>query len=406
MSVRLSDYGIDENEFIPAEPEPWPEKQWPENPYQAMADAQVRAGAWPGTPLLLEAANCYAGASQGPDEESPQDLLASHPWEFLFEFSAPLRGKSGCNSSSLESTADDIDAIEPQESSDTGCGSTAQFTEGDSSSSRGGWKRSHRCVPRATDLFARYGQPPHQCRRGRPQLLQGAPITGASASSSSSRVEVQDPGEVTTLMIRHIPNMYTRSMLVEELESLGLGGLYDFLYLPIDTSTQWNVGYAFVNFIAAVSATKCVSAMTDYVFRCFEHNSGKVTQVAVAHIQGLERNLEHYSNTAVQCVGSQDNRPLVLAEGHLGPLETTSRGSGPRRRRRQRPGRLRQGGTDSAGEARPLAERMVLDELDSERASHDTVGAGEAPRVDEGPRGEGEPGAPGVDDLLLPPWAW
>merc|ERR1719384_2846596 len=92
--------------------------------------------------------------------------------------------------------------------------------------------------------------------------------------------------------------------------------------------------------------------MTDYVFKCFEHNSGKVTQVSIAHIQGLERNLEYYSNTAVQCVGSQTNRPLVLAAGRQGLPGAPGRGSGPRRRRRQRPGRVRQG-DESASEPRP-----------------------------------------------------
>lgn len=36
-----------------------------------------------------------------------------------------------------------------------------------------------------------------------------------------------------------------RGMLVDEMEFLGFSFEYDFLYLPIDRSTQWNVG-AFV----------------------------------------------------------------------------------------------------------------------------------------------------------------
>lgn len=365
MSVRLSDYGVDESEWNPAER--WPEMEWPENPYQAVADAQVRAGAWPGTPLLLEAASCYAGAAtqSQSQEDSQQEVPATSPWDFLFEFSAPEKMKSGCGSSSLESTDDSIDCLEPQESSESidGSGSTALYTEGESSSSRGGWKLSHRAVPRATDFVARYGEPPQQYCGGKPQ--QGG--------SSSSRSGMCKPGEVTTLMIRHIPNVYTRSMLVKELDCLGLGGLYDFLYLPIDKSTQWNVGYAFVNFVNPAAATKCVHAMTDYVFCCFEHNSGKVTQVAVAHIQGLERNLEYYSNTAVQCVGSQTNRPLVLATGQTG---ASSSGSGPRRRRRQRPGRLRQSEDSAHDRPKPAA---------ADAGSADAVNA---------------------SDAQQPPWGW
>jgi len=324
--ARLAEAGVAEGHAA--------ELEWPENPYQAMADAQVFSGAWPGTPLLLEAAVSYTGpaAQQGNSEEEEEaeehveDLPAPCPWDFLFEFSAPDKRISGYGSSSFDSM-DEIDTCEPQDcSSDTVDGTsslalnTELGTEGESSSSRGGWKLSHRCVPRATDFLARYGR--HAAHPGR----------HASSSSSFSAPCRTETGEATTLMIRHIPNVYTRSMLVEELEALGLDGLYDFLYLPIDKSTQWNVGYAFVNCVTPAAASMCVAVMTDYVFRCFEHNSGKVTQVSIAHIQGLVRNLEYYSNTAVQCVGNHTTRPLVLQK----PLGKEGSSRGPRRRRRQR----------------------------------------------------------------------
>jgi len=353
--ARLADAGAEEKSGSSAETHA-AELEWPENPYQAMADAQVFAGAWPGTPLLLEAAVSYPGPAvqQGQEEieEHVEDLPAACPWDFLFEFSAPDKRISGYGSSSLDSM-DEIDTCEPQDcSSDAfdGTSSLAPCTEGESSSSRGGWKLSHRCVPRATDFLARYGRPLQQpLHRPLQQPLSRQPQGGVSGARSSSSSCPQpcsaETGEATTLMIRHIPNVYTRSMMVEELEALGLDGLYDFLYLPIDKSTQWNVGYAFVNFVNPAAASMCVAAMTDYVFRCFEHNSGKVTQVSIAHIQGLVRNLEYYSNTAVQCAGSHTTRPLVL---NARPKEGSGRG--PRRRRRQRPNRTRLPADDSAEE--------------------------------------------------------
>jgi hypothetical protein len=119
--------------------------------------------------------------------------------------------------------------------------------------------------------------------------------------------------EVTTLMVRNIPNVYTRSMLTEELDSLGFEDQYDFVYLPIDKSTQWSVGYAFVNFKTPHAAQRCINEMTGYTFNRYKHGSRKMVQISVAHIQGLERNLEYYSKTAVQSARVNAHRPHFLS---------------------------------------------------------------------------------------------
>merc|ERR1719199_1818495 len=55
------------------------------------------------------------------------------------------------------------------------------------------------------------------------------------------------PQSYTTVMLRNIPNKYTRDMLVEQLK-WQLAGQFDFLYLPTDFRNKCNVGYAFINF--------------------------------------------------------------------------------------------------------------------------------------------------------------
>jgi len=139
--------------------------------------------------------------------------------------------------------------------------------------------------------------------------------------------------KITTLMLRNIPNMYTRSMLVEELDSLGFQSEYDFLYLPMDKSTQWNVGYSFVNFKRPSVAKRCADEVTGHIFRCYDHGSGKVAQVAIAHIQGLEKNVAYYSNTAVQCDRVQTYRPLVLGPAQQEQGSDAARKVTARRRR-------------------------------------------------------------------------
>jgi len=145
---------------------------------------------------------------------------------------------------------------------------------------------SHPLVPKITDL--------------RPY---GESIDEKSESSGKQ--------PVTTIMIRNIPNRYTRKMLMDELDTLGFKDTYDFIYVPMDRNTHWNVGYAFVNFMEEESATRCMEKLTDYHFsRC--QKLGKIAQACPAHIQGLNNNMEYYSNTAVNNSNLQSQRPLVI----------------------------------------------------------------------------------------------
>mmetsp|Transcript_69519 Transcript_69519/g.182210 ORF Transcript_69519/g.182210 Transcript_69519/m.182210 type:complete len:321 (+) Transcript_69519:171-1133(+) len=115
----------------------------------------------------------------------------------------------------------------------------------------------------------------------------------------------------TTLMIRNIPNRYSQSELVEELESAGLGGGFDFVYLPLDRSSRASVGYAFVNFISYSWAELCREALAGHRFLL--HSKGKTAVVSTAHLQGLDANLAHYEKLAVTKSKVADHRPLVIA---------------------------------------------------------------------------------------------
>lgn len=119
--------------------------------------------------------------------------------------------------------------------------------------------------------------------------------------------------EVTTLMIRNIPNRYTQRELISELEDLGFAGTFDFLYSPLDKGTMSNVGYAFVNFKSHEYASKCIEAFHNYRFKRHRKTSGKVAAVSAAHLQGLEANLTHYEKTAVNTAKMKQRRPVVLA---------------------------------------------------------------------------------------------
>jgi len=118
---------------------------------------------------------------------------------------------------------------------------------------------------------------------------------------------------VTTMMIRNIPGRYTQNDLMTDLKDLGFAGTYDFLYAPMDKGTTSSVGYAFVNFVDPSWAVKCKESFDNYRFSICGRSSSKLGSVSVAHLQGLEKNLQHYEKTAVNVSKGKCQRPVVVA---------------------------------------------------------------------------------------------
>lgn len=130
---------------------------------------------------------------------------------------------------------------------------------------------------------------------------------------------------VTTLMLRNIPNPYNQRMLILELVSAGLDGKFDFVYLPMDRLTRWNVGYAFVNFVSSEAAAEATRKLSGRRFCRFGKRLGRPLVVSQAHLQGMERNREYYRNTAVQFDRLQGHRPLVVGQARSEATESLPR---------------------------------------------------------------------------------
>jgi len=101
-------------------------------------------------------------------------------------------------------------------------------------------------------------------------------------------------GGHTTVMLRNIPNRYTRDMLTERMDA-SYKGQYDFVYLPIDFNSKCNMGYAFINFGTAASAAAFMHEFhgkrTKIVLPGF--SSAKVCEVSYARVQGRDANMEN-----------------------------------------------------------------------------------------------------------------
>eukprot|EP00435_Cladocopium_sp_Y103_P040227 s2780_g10.t3 len=154
--------------------------------------------------------------------------------------------------------------------------------------------------------------------------MQASPKAKANVPAGVKRVGkvepkeapfVPDPEGRTTVMLRNLPNNYTRDMLLELIDSLGFRGQYDFLYLPIDFQTQACLGYAFVNLVD--------SGVVPAFWRAFDGFSNwSLPSRKVCYIswsgphQGLEAHIDRYRNSPVMHPDVGDEcKPLIFKDG-------------------------------------------------------------------------------------------
>lgn len=148
--------------------------------------------------------------------------------------------------------------------------------------------------------------------RGEEEPAEGS--TTASSSSENLGASQGDSG-YTTVMLRNIPNKYTREMLVKQLNQ-DFKGRFDFVYLPIDFKNKCNVGYGFVNFRTSASCDEFIAKYDGVdVRKCLPGlNSKKIAGVTPARVQGLEENVRRLRTGPVmnELVNHPDWMPLLL----------------------------------------------------------------------------------------------
>eukprot|EP00931_Biecheleriopsis_adriatica_P054446 TRINITY_DN32040_c0_g1_i1.p1 TRINITY_DN32040_c0_g1~~TRINITY_DN32040_c0_g1_i1.p1 ORF type:complete len:430 (-),score=92.61 TRINITY_DN32040_c0_g1_i1:49-1338(-) len=141
-----------------------------------------------------------------------------------------------------------------------------------------------------------------------PALANERRSTAEKASSLTSRA-------VTTVMLKNVPNKYSRSMLLEELNK-HFKGLFDFLYLPIDFKNGCNIGYCFINWRTHEACGKFIAAFDGKdVNECLPGlQSKKVVEIRPARVQGLEENVKRLRNSPVmtELLEHPDWMPLLL----------------------------------------------------------------------------------------------
>lgn len=131
------------------------------------------------------------------------------------------------------------------------------------------------------------------------------------STTAVSAAPAEAPDAVTTIMFRNIPLKYTRDTLLEDMDQRGFKGSYDFFYLPIDFGTKFSVGYAFINFVSEAEVARFKKV---YQGLQLASDSAKVCEICPAKVQGKDRNVEVYRNSAVMLM-EESYHPAIFDNG-------------------------------------------------------------------------------------------
>ena len=113
----------------------------------------------------------------------------------------------------------------------------------------------------------------------------------------------------TTIMIKNIPNKYTRQMLVDELNEAH-ERKYDFLYLPIDFRNKCNLGYAFINMIEPADVVSLLQNLRGASWK--RSRSEKKADVKWGRLQGKRALVDHFRMSTFIKRIPQESRPICF----------------------------------------------------------------------------------------------
>jgi len=178
------------------------------------------------------------------------------------------------------------------------------------------------------------GEDGHRRYRSRPHQDAGE-HEGALAVVQEAEEECEVAEVLTTVVIRNMPQAYTRDMFLELLDSEGFQNQYDFIYVPLDFGLHCSFGYAFVNMVSPQAAQKFHEVFAGYSRWAVPW--GQEAEVGWATLQGLEKHVEKYRNSPVmhESVG-HEARPILMQDGKRVPFPPPTKKIGLVKRLRTR----------------------------------------------------------------------
>jgi len=178
---------------------------------------------------------------------------------------------------------------------------------------------SHDCGPAIPDQsMMQQGQEEHKAQAMNKSLEAHHYDKHADASFGqmvTPSVGSDAAGMHTTVMLRNLPAGFSRSMLLDLLDSQGFRGTYDFVYLPIDFSSGSSLGYAFINLVSPNEAAPFFQHFSSFSQWPVPSDSVCSMSWSEPH-QGLAQYVERYRSSPVMHSSVPDEwKPIILQDG-------------------------------------------------------------------------------------------
>lgn len=170
-------------------------------------------------------------------------------------------------------------------------------------------------------------------------------------------------GLPTAVMMKNVPDGYTRELLLETMNAAGFQTDYDVVTLPMDLLTEEILGYAFINFQTHESAEMFKKHFHD--FKDWQLPCGKACETSWSNLlQGYDAFVERYKNSSVMHESVADKfKPAIYRDGVRVPFpEPTKPIKWPRPRQRNRGGT----GKNVASEASKNCQAKEITEAGNE----------------------------------------
>jgi len=153
-------------------------------------------------------------------------------------------------------------------------------------------------------------------------LVENPPCNAAQTiivpSSKPSDEKAMDAESRTTVLLRRLPANFTRSDLLEVLDSEGFKDCYDFVYMPVDFVKWSSFGYAFINLASHKEALRMWHHFDGFTaWPSHGDAKGRACEVAWSKpLQGLSALVERYRNSPVMHEDMPDHiKPVVFSSG-------------------------------------------------------------------------------------------
>ncbi|CAJ1365219.1 unnamed protein product [Effrenium voratum] len=127
--------------------------------------------------------------------------------------------------------------------------------------------------------------------------------------------DICDDAERMTVMLRNVPQQFTRNNILELLDWAGFRGRYDFVYLPVDFTRGRSLGYALVGLVSHEAAEELLEKIQGCCFPGEDPSIQCEASWSQPH-RGLSGHIERYRNSPVMHPSMPDEyKPVIFADG-------------------------------------------------------------------------------------------